>query len=70
MVDFRLSEEQKMLQQLARDFADEEIIPNASKWDLESIYPLETIKKASDCGLLSIKIPENMVVEAWVLLKM
>ena len=48
-----------MLQQLARDFADEEIIPNASKWDLESIYPFEAIKKASDYGLLSIKIPEK-----------
>jgi acyl-CoA dehydrogenase len=59
VVDFRLSEEQKMLQQLARDFADEEIIPNASKWDLESTYPLEAIKKASDYGLLSIKIPEK-----------
>ena len=59
MVDFRLSEEQKMLQQLARDFVDEEIIPNASKWDLESIYPLEAIKNASDIGLLTVKIPEK-----------
>ncbi len=48
-----------MLQQLARDFVDEEIIPNASKWDLESIYPLEAIKNASDIGLLTVKIPEK-----------
>ena len=59
MVDFRLSEEQKMLQDLARDFANEEIIPNASKWDMNSIYPKEAIQKANEYGLLTVKIPEE-----------
>jgi len=48
-----------MLQQLARDFANEEIIPNAPKWDMESTYPKDTIKKANDLGLLTVKIPEK-----------
>ena len=38
MVDFVLSEEQRMLQQLARDFAEEEVKPNAGKWDLSLIH--------------------------------
>ncbi len=59
MIDFRLSEEQKMLQKLARDFANEEIIPHASKWDMDSCYPKETIKKANEYGLLTVKIPEK-----------
>ncbi len=59
MVSFRLSEEQKMLQNLARDFVNEEVIPNAQKWDMDGIYPKEIIKKANDYGLLTVKIPER-----------
>ena len=46
MVDLALDEMQEMLQELARQFALDEIRPNAEKWDAESIYPLEAIKTA------------------------
>ncbi len=59
MVNFELSEEQVMLQDLARDFANEEIRPNAAKWDKESIFPREAIAKANELGLLTLKIPEK-----------
>jgi len=59
MVDFALSEEQLMLQELARDFANDEIKPNAGRWDRDSEFPLDTIRKASDNGLLTLKIPEK-----------
>ena len=52
MVNFELTDEQRMLQELARDFANEEIKPNASHWDKESIYPKEAIDKANELGLL------------------
>ena len=48
-----------MLQQLARDFAEDEIKPNAGKWDSNSQFPRDSIKKASDSGLLTLKIPEK-----------
>ena len=48
-----------MLQQLARDFAEDEIKPNAGKWDSNSQFPRACIKKASDSGLLTLKIPEK-----------
>ena len=48
MVDFVLSEEQRMLQQLARDFAEEEVKPNAGKWDSTSEFPRQAIKKANE----------------------
>ena len=48
-----------MLQQLARDFAEDEIKPNAGKWDSNSEFPKDAIKKASDSGLLTLKIPEK-----------
>jgi len=59
MVDFALSEEQLMLQELARDFANEEIKPQAGRWDRDSEFPREAIRKASDNGLLTLKIPEK-----------
>ena len=59
MVDFILSEEQLMLQELAREFARDEIQPNAEKWDAEGQFPKEAISKAFDLGLMTIKIPEE-----------
>ncbi len=59
MVNFELTDDQRMLQELARDFANEEIKPNASHWDKESIYPKEAIDKANELGLLTLKIPEK-----------
>ena len=59
MVDFTLSEEQEMLQQMARDFAASEIQPKAEAWDRESDFPRDAIRKAHDLGLLTVKIPEE-----------
>ena len=59
MVDFRLSEEQKMIRDMAKEFCDEEVIPNAEEWDKNGIYPLEVINKAHQLGLLNVTIPEK-----------
>ena len=59
MVNFELSDEQLMLQELARDFANDEIKPNAGSWDKESVFPRDAIAKANDLGLLTLKIPEK-----------
>tara|TARA_B100000459_G_scaffold147478_1_gene117681 strand:- start:1774 stop:2922 length:1149 start_codon:yes stop_codon:yes gene_type:complete len=57
MVDFELSEEQEMLAELARDFADQELIPNAEEWDRNGVFPEESIKNARELGLLNCTIP-------------
>ncbi|HIC50880.1 MAG: acyl-CoA dehydrogenase [Candidatus Thalassarchaeum betae] len=59
MVDFSLSEEQRMLQEAAREFAAAEVQPHAEKWDRESTFPREAIRKANELGLLTVKIPEE-----------
>lgn len=59
MVDFSLSEEQRMLQEAAREFAAAEVKPHAEKWDRESTFPREAIRKANELGLLTVKIPEE-----------
>ena len=48
-----------MLQDLAREFADRELIPNAEDWDRNGTFPAEAIKKARDLGILNCTIPEK-----------
>jgi acyl-CoA dehydrogenase len=59
MVNLELSDEQLMLREMARDFANEEIKPNAASWDRDSTFPREAISKANELGLLTLKIPEK-----------
>ena len=59
MVDFRLSEEQVMIRDMAREFCDEEVIPNAEEWDKSGTYPQDAISKAHELGLLNVTIPEK-----------
>lgn len=57
-VNFQLSEEQKMIQQLARKFAREEMAPAAEHYDKSHEYPWPIIKKAQALGLTTQNIPE------------
>jgi alkylation response protein AidB-like acyl-CoA dehydrogenase len=57
-MNFELNENQKMIAQMVRDFSEKEIKPNMKKWDDEEIFPVETIKKIGELGLLGIYIPE------------
>lgn len=59
MVDFRLSEEQKQIQELARDFATRVIAPKAPHHDETGEFPREICKKAFDQGLMNAHIPEE-----------
>ena len=44
---------------MVRDFALKEIRPNMKKWDDEEYFPVETMKKLGELGLLGIFIPEK-----------
>jgi acyl-CoA dehydrogenase len=57
MIDFTLSDEQKQLQDLARKFAKEEIIPRAAHHDETGEYPHEIVKKAWELGLMNTHVP-------------
>ncbi len=58
-MNFDLNENQKMIAQMVRDFADKEIRPYMNQWDAEEHFPVETMKKLGDLGLLGIYIPEE-----------
>src|ERR1043166_7404454 len=57
MIDFSLTDEQKALQQLARDFAQKEMVPKAAHHDKTGEFPLEILKKAWEIGLMNHQIP-------------
>lgn len=58
MIDFSLSDEQKQLQDLARKFAKDEIIPRAAHHDKTGEYPKEIATKAWELGIMNTHIPE------------
>ena len=58
-MNFELNENQTMISQMVRDFSEKEIRPNLNKWDSEEIFPIETMKKMGELGLLGIFVPEE-----------
>ncbi len=54
-----LSEEHRMLQQAARDFAQNEIQPVAAEFDESGKFPLETVKKMGQMGFMGIEVSEQ-----------
>ncbi len=58
-VSFGLTEEQVMIQQLARDFARNEIAPVAEHYDKSHEFPWPVIKKAQEMGLTAMSVPED-----------
>lgn len=58
-ISFKLTDEQKMIQKLARDFAQNEIAPAAEHYDKSHEYPWPVIKKAQELGLTVMNIPEK-----------
>src|SRR5262249_61774927 len=58
-MNFELTEQQTLLQQTIRDFAQAEITPGASERDEAARFPRELIPKMADLGLFGVMIPEN-----------
>ncbi|MCI0602559.1 acyl-CoA dehydrogenase [bacterium] len=58
-MDFDFNEEEQMLQQLVRDFAENEVRPLAAEIDRTGRFPSETIRKAAELGLTGISIPDE-----------
>ena len=58
-INFALTEEQKMIQQLAREFAQKEIAPVAEQYDQSHEYPWPVIKKAQEMGFTALNVPEK-----------
>jgi len=58
-MEFQLNEEQRMWQEMVRDFCQNELKPRAAQTDQEGRLPLDIIKKMAPLGLLSLPVPEQ-----------
>src|SRR5947209_8285725 len=58
-MDFELTQDQREIQGLARDFARAEIDPNAAAWDRDHEFPRELFGKLAALGLMGTCVPEE-----------
>lgn len=56
--DMSQSESVKMVAAMAKDFAEKHIKPHLMEWDEAQIFPVETMKKMGELGLLGVLVPE------------
>ena len=54
-----LNEEQRLLRDTCRDFAEKELKPNAMAWDKAHFFPAEAVKKCAELGLFAVAVPEK-----------
>jgi len=59
-ISFALTEEQKELRALAREFAEKEIRPKAAEYDEHGTHPADVVAKAHEVGLMNPHIPEEL----------
>ncbi|MEM9333692.1 MAG: acyl-CoA dehydrogenase family protein, partial [Pseudomonadota bacterium] len=58
-MQFALTEDQEMIRDAARDFAQNEIAPVAAQYDQSGEFPVETIAKAAELGFMGVEVPEE-----------
>ena len=58
-MDLNLTEDQRMVQKTARDFATSEVLPKAAEIDREHRHPAELVARMAELGFLGIAVPEQ-----------
>jgi alkylation response protein AidB-like acyl-CoA dehydrogenase len=56
-MEFTENENQKMIAQMVRDFADKEIRPKFMEWDESQEFPVPVFKKLGELGLMGVLVP-------------
>jgi alkylation response protein AidB-like acyl-CoA dehydrogenase len=58
-LNFEVTENQKMIAQTVRDFAEKHIRPQLMEWDESQTFPVEVFKKLGELGLMGVLVPEE-----------
>src|SRR2546428_13177822 len=58
-MDFRLTEEQRLVRDTARDFVDRELIPHVRDWEEKGEIPKSFYRKMAGLGFLGAPVPEK-----------
>ncbi len=59
-MNFDFSEEQTAFQGMARDFAYNEMLAEAARWDEEEIFPVATLRRAAELGFAGIYVRDDV----------
>lgn len=59
-MNFKLTEEQELMRNMVRDFAQNELAPKAAYWDETSEFPRENLKKMAGLDLMGMPFPEEV----------
>src|SRR5204862_5531623 len=59
MIDFELTDEQRLIRETARDFADKEIFPRVRENDRNERFDTELVSKIAEMGFLGEIVPEE-----------
>jgi len=57
--DFSTTENQEMVKQMAKDFAEKNIRPHVMEWDEAQYFPVELFKKLGGLGMMGVLVPEE-----------
>ncbi|XXF81447.1 acyl-CoA dehydrogenase [Myxococcaceae bacterium GXIMD 01537] len=58
-MNFELTDVQREIQRMCREFAAKELTPNARKWDETHVWPTEAVQKLAELALLGVAVPEQ-----------
>ncbi|PZR59655.1 MAG: acyl-CoA dehydrogenase [Candidatus Meridianibacter frigidus] len=58
-MNFDLSDEQKAIQSLVREFAQAEVVPRAEEMDRQEAFPYDLVKQMAELGLMGLPFPEE-----------
>lgn len=58
-MDFAQYDNQDMITQMVRDFAEKEIRPKMMEWDEQQHFPIEVFKKMGELGMMGVLVPEK-----------
>jgi len=58
-MDFTSTENQKLIAQTVKDFAEKNIRPYLMDWDESQIFPVEVLKKMGELGIMGVLVPEE-----------
>ena len=58
-MDLRPTDEQRLLRQTVREFAEADMAPHTLEWDEAQRFPRELVPKLLDLGLMGIQFPER-----------
>src|SRR4051812_26946150 len=57
-MDLNFTDEQRLVQKMARDFARDEVLPRAAEIDKSHRHPKELVARMAELGLLGVAVPE------------